>query len=85
MPAAVRPRPHHQRVEDARVLPLGGAVGLERAREILGIEPSAHGHHRGADVLQVRRDVVTGTPLGIGDVADEVVPEVDLALVVPIA
>ena len=84
MPAAVRPRPHHQRVEDARVLPLGGAVGLERARKILGIEPSAHGHHRRTDVLQVRRDVVTGTPLGIGDVADEVVPEVDLALVVPI-
>ena len=27
---------------------------------------------------------MTGTPLGIGDVADEVVPEVDLALVVPI-
>ena len=85
MPTAVRPRPHHQRVEDARVLPLGGAIGLERAREILGIEPSAHGHHRRTDVLQVGRDVVTGAPLGIGDVADEVVPEVDLALVVTVA
>ena len=85
MPTAVRPRPHDQRVEDARVLPFGGAVSLERSGKILGIEPSAHSHHRSADILQVGRDVVTGAPLGIGDVADEVIPEVDLALVVTVA
>ena len=56
-PAAMRPRTHDQGVGDTRVLLLDRTVGLERAVQIFGVEPTANGHDRGGDVLQMRQDV----------------------------
>ena len=54
---------------------LDGLVGLERAEQILGVEPAADGHHRGLDVLQVRPEVARLPELVVGGVLHHLVPE----------
>ena len=51
------PRPHDQHVEDLGVLLLDGLVGVERAVEVLGVKPAAHGHDRRGDLLEMREQV----------------------------
>ena len=53
-PAAVAPGPHHQHVGRPGAGRLDVLVGLERAEEVLGVEPAADGHDGRLDVLQVR-------------------------------
>ena len=56
-PAAVRPRAHHQQVHSAGVETVNGCESTQRALRVFGVVPAAHRHHRGAHVLQVRRNV----------------------------
>ncbi len=79
-PAAVDPRAHDQRVGDAGALLFDGAVGLQRAEQVLGVEPAADGHHRRLDVLEVRAEVARLPELVVGAVLHHLVPERDLAL-----
>src|SRR5207245_6757858 len=57
-PAAVPPRAHHQDIEDPLIFPFDGPVNLQRAVQVLGIEPAADSHHRRRHLLQVRQQVV---------------------------
>ena len=43
MPLAVRPGTHHERVEDARILPLDLVIDVQGAEQVFGIEPAADG------------------------------------------
>ena len=74
-PIAVRPRAHHQHVGDSGVLPFSPAIGLQRAEQILPVEPAADGHNGAADILQVRPDV-PGLPVRVvSRVGEELIPD----------
>ncbi len=81
-PTAVRPRTHDEHVERAGVLLLDRGVGVERAEEILRVEPSADGHHGRRDVLQVRLEIPRFPERVVVRVRDEVLPERDFLVVV---
>src|SRR5262249_24341533 len=53
IPATVLPRSHDEHIENSRVLCFDGAVSVERAIEVFGIEPAAHRHDGGRHFLQV--------------------------------
>ena len=63
-PSPVRPRTHHQHIRDAGILPFGRTIRLQRAEQILGVVPSADGHHRAAHIFEMRPNV-TRLPEGI--------------------
>ena len=73
-PPAVPPRPHHQRVGRARAVLFHRIEKLQRARQVLGIEPASHPHHRRLDVLHVRRQRARLPELVIAGVLDVFVP-----------
>ncbi len=50
-PSAVNPGAHHDGVRTPGALSLDAAICLQGSKEILRIEPSADGQHRGLDVL----------------------------------
>jgi len=79
-PAAVRPGPHHQGVGHAGVLPFDVLVDLQRAEQVLRVEPAAHRQHRRPDALEVRADVPRLPEGVVGLVRHQVVPELHLAL-----
>ena len=79
-PPAVRPGSHHEHVRDARVQAFGFAVGLERAVQIFGIEPPAHGHDGRVNLLQMRTIGASFPPLVVIGMGHDVVPERDLVL-----
>src|SRR5581483_4377385 len=56
-PVAMCPGPHDQKIGDACILPFGPTIGFQRAKQILGIVPPAHRHHRAVNVLEMRTDV----------------------------
>ena len=53
-PAAVHPRAHHDRIRNARILVLDGAVGGQCTLQIFGVIPAAHRQHGSLDIFQMR-------------------------------
>ena len=53
-PLAVRPRTHDKHVVDAWIHALGVVIDFQRAKQIFGIKPAAHGHHGAVNVLEMR-------------------------------
>ncbi len=79
-PATVGPGTHDQAVRGPGALRLDRPVGLERAEEVLGVEPAAHGEHGGLDALEVRPRVA-GLPEGVvALVRHDLLPEGHVAL-----
>jgi hypothetical protein len=56
-PISMRPRAHNQQVGNAGILPLGPTISLERAEQILGVIPTADGHHGTMHVLEMWSNV----------------------------
>src|SRR5262249_21941175 len=80
LPATVVPWPHHENVVGAWARFLHGPVDVERAKEVLGIEPPADGHHGGANALQVAAEVPRLPDVIVGSVRHQVSPEGNLIL-----
>ena len=76
-PATMKPWPHHQHVEDSRILLLDVLVSRERAEEIFVIVPTANRHHRGMNVSQVRENVSIFPILIVIRMLHHFVPELD--------
>ena len=79
-PAAVDPGTHHDRVRRAGARLLDAAIRLQRAEQVLGVEPAADGQHGRPDVLQMRPQVARLPELVVGAVPHHLVPERDLPL-----
>src|SRR6185503_16634834 len=79
-PAAVRPGADDEHVEGARIPPLDLAIDLERAEEVLRVEPSAHGHDGGLYALEMGPQVSRLPELVVRVVLHQLLPERDPAL-----
>ncbi len=79
-PPAVGPRPHDEGVRRAGAVALDVLVGLERAEEVLGVEPAADGQDGGLDALEVRPEVARLPEGVVRLVRHHLVPEGDRVL-----
>src|SRR5205814_1732340 len=75
--AAMKPRTHHQHVVDSGILLLNRLICPERTEKIFIVIPTADGHYRRMNVLQVRKDVSLFPKLIVIRVLDHLVPELD--------
>ena len=73
----MKPWPHHQHVEDAGILPLEVLIDAQRSEQIFIVVPAADRHHRGVDVLQIRKDVAFFPKLIVVRMLHHLVPELD--------
>ena len=73
----MKPRAHYEDVENARILAFDRLVGIERAEKIFIVIPTADSHHRGVDVLQVRKNVACFPKLIVVRVRHHLIPKLD--------
>ena len=73
----MKPRSHHQHVEDSRILFLDALISAERAEEIFVVIPTAYGHHGGVNVLQVGEDVAIFPELIVVRMLHHLIPELE--------
>src|ERR1044072_1846544 len=74
-PASMKPRTHHQHVKDSGILLFDMLIGRERAKQIFIVVPTADGHYRRVNVLQVRQDVSLFPKLIVVGMQKQLVPE----------
>ena len=79
-PAAMQPRSHDEHILRPRAAGFNVLINFQRAKQVLGIEPAADGHHSGADVRQVRPQIAGFPAVVVGFVLQHFVPERDLVL-----
>ncbi len=75
----MQPRTHHECVAGVGTVGLDLLECLQGAKQILGVEPAAHGHHGRANVLQVLPEVAGFPEIIIGPVLHDFVPKSDVA------
>ncbi len=77
VPLTVRPGSNDEGIDRFRAVLLDRLVDVERAVEVIGVEPSAHRHHRGANVDEMREDVALLPECIVGPVSHDRAPDRD--------
>src|SRR5438552_3760955 len=79
-PAAMAPRADDYHVENAGVLLLNRIIRFERAVEVLGVVPSADGHHGRGHVLEVWQKITRLPEFVVVGMLHHLVPEANFAV-----
>src|SRR5437588_5198045 len=73
----MKPRAHHEHIKCSRILLFDTLISSQGAKQILVVVPSADGHDRRVNVLQIRKDISLFPKLIVVRVLHHLVPELE--------